>query len=271
MLDEGLAREVVNRVQKLRKKAKLQPSDVVTVQYIVEPANHELTRIIAEHRDYIETSTKNDMTPNEASGEVMIVEDYDLKGAKMTLKIWKETTSSSSVDVASAISVTLKNHGVPQVPYINVVSGSKTGVVLLENPIGLNKLTSWNQVSEEIAGLFGSPSKTSDNSLFSDSRCSVKVTGSVPDFNGKTIFLTSCKVNSESAKLVGGACCPFANVNFSDKKGCLLLQNPFEQSLTEYSSDVLNATFGKSVGKLNGTPVDKVNWEKAAGQNFSAS
>ena len=191
MLDEGLAREVVNRVQKLRKKAKLQPSDVVTVQYIVEPANHELTRIIAEHQDYIETSTKNDMTPNEASGEVMIVEDYDLKGAKMTLKIWKETTSSSSVEVASAISVTLKNHGVPQVPYINVVSGSKTGVVLLENPIGLNKLTSWNQVSEEIAGLFGSPSKTSDNSLFSDSRCSVKVTGSVPDFNGKTIFQTS--------------------------------------------------------------------------------
>jgi hypothetical protein len=244
---------------------------VVTVQYIVEPANHDLTRIIAEHQDYIETSTKNDMTPKEAAGEVIIVEDYDLKGAKMTLKIWKETTSSSSFEDASAISVTLKNHGVPQVPYINVVSGSKTGVVLLENPIGLNKLTSWNQVSEEISGLFGSPCKTSDNSLFSDSRCSVKVTGSVPDFNGKTIFLTSCKVNSESAKLVGGACCPFANVNFSDKKGCLLLQNPFEQSLTEYSSDVLNATFGKSVGKLNGTPVDKVNWEKAAGQNFSAS
>ena len=92
MLDEGLAREVVNRVQRLRKTAKLQPSDVVTVQYTIEPANHELTRIIAEHREYIETSTKNAMTPNEASGQVLITEDYDLKGAKMTLKIWKSSS-----------------------------------------------------------------------------------------------------------------------------------------------------------------------------------
>jgi hypothetical protein len=32
MIDEGIAREVISRVQKLRKKAKLQPSDPVTVR-----------------------------------------------------------------------------------------------------------------------------------------------------------------------------------------------------------------------------------------------
>merc|ERR1712012_806788 len=53
MIDEGLAREVVNRVQRLRKAAKLQPSDNVTVQYNIEPTKHDLTRVIAEHKDYI--------------------------------------------------------------------------------------------------------------------------------------------------------------------------------------------------------------------------
>jgi isoleucyl-tRNA synthetase len=36
MKDEGTAREVVNRIQKLRKKAKLVPSDPVTVYYEVQ-------------------------------------------------------------------------------------------------------------------------------------------------------------------------------------------------------------------------------------------
>ena len=92
MVDEGIAREVVNRVQRLRKKAKLQPSDVVTVEYTIDPPAHDLTRIIREHKEYIETSTKNEMvTQPPKSGEctLLIHEDYDLKGAKMTLQIWK--------------------------------------------------------------------------------------------------------------------------------------------------------------------------------------
>ena len=68
MMDEGLAREVVNRVQKLRKKAKLQPSDEVTVQYIIEPSGHDLIRVIKEHQAYIEASTKNAMISQEAAG-----------------------------------------------------------------------------------------------------------------------------------------------------------------------------------------------------------
>ena len=36
MKDEGLAREVINLVQKLRKEAHVTPSDAVTVYYEVE-------------------------------------------------------------------------------------------------------------------------------------------------------------------------------------------------------------------------------------------
>lgn len=35
MIDEGIAREVISRVQKLRKKAKLQPTDPITVSALL--------------------------------------------------------------------------------------------------------------------------------------------------------------------------------------------------------------------------------------------
>lgn len=36
MLDEGLAREVINRIQRLRKKINLSPSDDVTAYYRIQ-------------------------------------------------------------------------------------------------------------------------------------------------------------------------------------------------------------------------------------------
>ena len=182
----------------------------------------------------------------------------------MTLKIWKP----NSEQVSNGPSVTLKSHGVPQVPFINVVCGTKSGIVLLENPAGFNKMTSWQQVNEEISGLFESPFKPSD-ALFNDEKCSVKVSGNVSDFSGRTLFLSTVKLSNEST--FSGACCPFVNINLGEKKGCLLLQNPFEQSLADYSRDVLNATFGVPVDKINGTPINEIKWDKVVSQSVSAS
>ena len=82
MLDEGTAREVVNRIQKLRKKAGLQPQDEVTLCYQVTPKEHDLLRVINDHVLYIETSTKNPLvleTPGSLT-EKIAEEQYDLKG-----------------------------------------------------------------------------------------------------------------------------------------------------------------------------------------------
>merc|ERR1719211_175083 len=83
MLDEGIAREVVNRIQKLRKKAGLQPSDEVTLYYKLDAAGNDLLRIINEHVTYIENSTKNPLvceTPQSLNGKTKLVrEEYDLK------------------------------------------------------------------------------------------------------------------------------------------------------------------------------------------------
>ena len=63
MLEEGVAREVINRVQKLRKSAGLKVSDKVTMFYTVSPEAHTLSRIIQEHLDYIQTSSKTPLRP----------------------------------------------------------------------------------------------------------------------------------------------------------------------------------------------------------------
>ena len=263
MLDEGIAREVVNRVQRLRKKAKLQPTDSVTVQYTVEPSNHDLVRVIDQHKEYIENATKNTMVPSEVEGQNLLTEEYELKGAKLTLKIWKSESASNGSSKAPS-QVSLKNHGSPQVPFLNVVCESQSGVLLLENPLGCNKIASWQQVLEESNALFGKAYKT----LFSDATCSKPIGGNVWDCTGNTIFLTP---TSGCGSSLGGSGCPFVDVSLGQAKGSLLLENPVNMALSEHASDVLKVIFNKSVKTLNGKAIETVKWDKLAGQKSTAA
>lgn len=52
MLDEGIAREIINRVQKLRKKAHLVPTDSIKVYYNISPTG-ELSRVANKFNDFI--------------------------------------------------------------------------------------------------------------------------------------------------------------------------------------------------------------------------
>ena len=85
MLEEGVAREVINRVQKLRKSAGLKVDDKVTMYYTVTPKDHNLAKIITKFSYYIQTSSK---TPSETSPKSSLKkESYDLKGAKLDLVV----------------------------------------------------------------------------------------------------------------------------------------------------------------------------------------
>lgn len=92
MLDEGFAREVINRVQKLRKKALLVPTDEVNVYYSVNQ-NSDILRIITLHRDLIESTVKAPLIPiDKLSPEksVVIEDTQELKGSELKLKItWR--------------------------------------------------------------------------------------------------------------------------------------------------------------------------------------
>lgn len=66
MLDKGLAREFINRIQKLRKKAGLVPTDPIDVEYYIDnqDANEreDLHRVIVENDESIATVIKSSLT-----------------------------------------------------------------------------------------------------------------------------------------------------------------------------------------------------------------
>lgn len=65
LLDEGNAREVINRIQKMRKKAGLVPTDQVTVYY---EADGQLSSLLVSHKSYIQKSVRTDLIPLKEAG-----------------------------------------------------------------------------------------------------------------------------------------------------------------------------------------------------------
>lgn len=73
MMDEGTAREIINRVQKLRKKAHLVPTDSITVYYSISPAG-DLSRVAKELNDFIINVLKVPFIDGPAVGNIIIEE-----------------------------------------------------------------------------------------------------------------------------------------------------------------------------------------------------
>jgi isoleucyl-tRNA synthetase len=73
MIEEGMAREVINRMQKLRKKAGLVPTDQVTVFYGITPAKSELERITDSYLSFIENTIKMPVKPKSQLGKGNVI------------------------------------------------------------------------------------------------------------------------------------------------------------------------------------------------------
>jgi len=65
MMDEGVAREVINRIQKLRKKARLVPSDDVVVYH--KGTAGDLARVVDEFNQFIANTLKAALKPMPAA------------------------------------------------------------------------------------------------------------------------------------------------------------------------------------------------------------
>ncbi|KAL3204490.1 hypothetical protein MRX96_011499 [Rhipicephalus microplus] len=73
MVDEGLAREVINRVQKLRKKAHLVPTDEVAVYLTVLPADHPMAAVVKSHHSLIEGTLKVPLKMGKTSSNAQVI------------------------------------------------------------------------------------------------------------------------------------------------------------------------------------------------------
>ncbi|XP_055913283.1 isoleucine--tRNA ligase, cytoplasmic-like [Eupeodes corollae] len=100
LFEEGTAREIINRIQKLKKKAALQPSDKVLVAY--ETQEESLLKIILKYNDFIFQPTQSKLihlneVPVSTKGQnglenngKIIEADVDIKGLFMRLHLYYE-------------------------------------------------------------------------------------------------------------------------------------------------------------------------------------
>uniref|UniRef100_A0A1L8DRS7 Isoleucine--tRNA ligase, cytoplasmic n=1 Tax=Nyssomyia neivai TaxID=330878 RepID=A0A1L8DRS7_9DIPT len=92
LVEEGLAREIINRVQKLKKKAHLVQTDQVLVFYtILRDPEGTVAKVAREHCKFIEGTIKSkfavdDLTASNQYPEI-ISESSDIKGAQLMLRI----------------------------------------------------------------------------------------------------------------------------------------------------------------------------------------
>uniref|UniRef100_A0A8D0L2W1 Isoleucine--tRNA ligase, cytoplasmic n=1 Tax=Sphenodon punctatus TaxID=8508 RepID=A0A8D0L2W1_SPHPU len=189
MVDEGVAREVINRIQKLRKKRNLVPTDEITVYYRSHPEGDYLDTVIKEHTDFIFATIKAALMPYPVptSKEVLIQERTQLKGSELEITLvrgglhhriepacayvnlsicvnGREQGSGKTLHVTSGSAPSLINTSDALLcQYINLhlvnakpqeCLNGVVGTLLMENPVGQNGLT-FQALLHETGKVFG--------------------------------------------------------------------------------------------------------------------
>ncbi|XP_034633353.1 isoleucine--tRNA ligase, cytoplasmic [Trachemys scripta elegans] len=229
MVDEGVAREVINRIQKLRKKRNLVPTDEITVYYRSHPEGDYLDSVIKEHTDFIFATIKAALKPYPVptSREVLIQEKTQLKGSELEITLVRGGLHHR-VDPACA--------------YVNLnicINGTEQdGVLLLENPKGDNKLN-YTKLVDAVSCIFGL--KNSKLSVF-NGKSELLSNTDLLSLSGKTLHVTSgsapALINTHDTLL-----CQYINLQLVNAKpqeclkgvvGTLLMENPVGQNGLTY-------------------------------------
>ncbi|PSN31656.1 Isoleucine--tRNA ligase [Blattella germanica] len=263
MQDEGIAREVINRVQKLRKKAHLVPSDPVTVYYAVDSPDSQLQRIAVSHTQFIENILKvpflpvNDMLPNSDSS-VVIEETQQLKGSLLKLIVTRALGEGSSMKQETGPTTD------PFCRFVNIQLcglkpkyGAKTmnGTVLLENPCKENLLSPM-QLRKEIEVLFG---LYGEDFEFSIAGKTIPLT-TITDLDQlhKQVLCVHRKEDNGKKALHQNVkpICKFINVEYNGKKGTVLLENPCGNDLSGLQNKQIASVFNIGEEKIELMPKD---------------
>lgn len=119
LVDEGLAREIINRVQKLRKLAGLQPSDEIKIYF---KTDEKIEKIAKDFKDFIWATVKQPMIVGEApeTANVIVSDMATIKNSNLRLSIVAAGSSGPT----------------PFCKFINIKhSDGRKGTILLENPV----------------------------------------------------------------------------------------------------------------------------------------
>ncbi|NWH79386.1 SYIC protein, partial [Piaya cayana] len=178
MVDEGVAREVINRIQKLRKKRNLVPTDEITVYYRSCPEGDYLDTVIKHHMDFIFATVKADLKPYPvpSSREVLIQETTQLKGSELEITLVRGGLCQSVGPACAYVNLKVCANGTEQ-----------DGVLLLENPKGDNSLN-FPGLVDAISCIFGL--KNSNLTIFNGKTELLNKTDLL-SLSGKTLHVTA--------------------------------------------------------------------------------
>lgn len=244
LLFEGVAREIINRIQKLKKKVQLIPTDPVVVYYEISDTSSDLSKVAKSHQEFIEGVIKSPFLPfdaakiaKEASTRSFVDEECDVKGVtfKITISMEKKSANAAAAAVAAAGKTsTIK----PVARWLNVVTkiqprycssgATNLGTVLIDDPH--KKPLTLQKLQCEIEQLFGLYHM---NLFYTCNGKPVDLSSPIDTaekFNGETLFVSNQPGYVETdKKLLTTAKTPFvkfSNVTFEGLPRTLLLENP---------------------------------------------
>lgn len=151
LVDEGTAREIINRIQKLKKKAKLIPTDPVIITYNISKAESDIARVAKSHQAFIENVIKSKFVQHGAEAEkreVLIEETQELKDVELRLRV-----------------TTLNERVLPKLPWVNVALADDVQTRFVSTNAGRNatfnlvdfkgNLMTLEQLKSEVERVFG--------------------------------------------------------------------------------------------------------------------
>ncbi|XP_063703466.1 isoleucine--tRNA ligase, cytoplasmic-like [Culicoides brevitarsis] len=230
LVDEGLARELINRVQKLKKKGGLFPTDPVVVFFDVKEKASDVAKVGKSYKEFIETAIKSQFLPysDDAKTKQVLVEGTeDLKGVQV------------KIVVAST-----KERLLPYTKWFNLLLhkdmsrrfGAKTNKASLCLYDFNGKIATLEEVKLEVEKLFGL--HMCEFVLTVDGK---EVTAVTKALEEKTVFisrnLATAKDNTEGHSST--PYCKFVNVDVQGKKLTVFTENPVDSN--QLSNDHLNA------------------------------
>ncbi|XP_068622439.1 isoleucine--tRNA ligase, cytoplasmic [Battus philenor] len=233
MLDEGFAKEIINRVQKLRKKAHLVPTDEIDVFFSTSKTG-DILRIINLHQDLIESTLKVPFKSIEAlspSKPVIIQEVQELKGSELKLVItWRKDVEMPVNPWANVVLQNLNPRYSAKAAHASIVLTDKN-----------NKFITIDNLYNEIKILFG---LYGINFTLWCEGVEVKSTNNL---NAKSIIVSSTP--PKDIEIQTSPFCKFINVSNGAKAMTLFLENP-QNTLTlnkDEASKFVNNYFGAQV------------------------
>ncbi|KAG7275383.1 hypothetical protein CRUP_021581 [Coryphaenoides rupestris] len=208
MVDEGVAREVINRIQKLRKKGHLVPSDEIMVYYRCQPAGDYLESVIQAHTEFILATTKAPLVPYPVpkGANVIVEEKTQLKGSDLEFTIVKRSSAPRApLNGPVCAYVNLK---------VKINDKEQEGVVLLENPRGDGKMD-MDHLRRVSSSVFG----TNNTQLsFFIGKTELTNDADVHSLSGKTLSVTSSGSAPGPAPATDAILCPYVNLQLCN--GC---------------------------------------------------